>query len=66
MEVLIRWKCHFPKEQCADCEGIAYHERWIDLDCLRFHSAVKYLICDRRFVAPRDGVHIVHRAWAKA
>jgi hypothetical protein len=64
MEVLIRWKCHFPQEECFDCDGIACHEQWISLDCLRFHSARQYLICDRRFLPSRDRMVMPHRDWA--
>ncbi len=66
MEVLIRWKCHLRKEECPDCNGIAYHERWIALDCLPFQSAPQYVICDRRFLPSRDRINIPHRAWANA
>ena len=66
MEVLIRWKCHLPRVECVDCNGIGYHERWIGLTAIRFHSTLKYLICDRRFLPSGDRNNILHRAWASA
>ena len=70
MEVLLRWKCHLAKEECADCNGMAYHERWIALDCLHLYSAFKYVIFDRRFLLSREQIHklnsVSHRPWAKA
>jgi hypothetical protein len=67
MEILLRWVCPCRPllESCPYCKGIAYFERWVPLDLVRYMTGGKsYVIVDRRLaVAPRLGTALSCRGW---